>query len=110
MFDTPTRVILKYPNRRLYDTDQHRYVTLKNLRELVLRDVSFVIRDRRNQADLTYPTLLSLLGEGAPILSREFLLNAIRNQSRAGRAEAAAEVSEPLSGVGAACAAAQAGG
>lgn len=87
MFDTSTRIILKYPNRRLYDTVQHRYVTLKDLRALIARDVSFVIRDRRNQTDLTYPTLLSLLGEGEPILTQEFLLNAIRNQARAVRTD-----------------------
>ena len=109
MFDTPTRIILKYPNRRLYDTIQHRYVTLKDLRELVMRDVSFVIRDRRNHTDLTYPTLLSLLGDGQPILSREFLLNAIRDQSRAVRAELAAApagVSASLAEVDDACKAA----
>ena len=60
-------------------------VTLKDLRELVMSDVNFVIQDRRNQTDLTYPTLLNLLGDGNPILSREFLLNAIRDQSRAAR-------------------------
>jgi len=87
MFDTATRIILKYPNRRLYDTVQHRYVTLKDLRELVMSNVSFVIQDRRNHTDLTYPTLLNLLGDGNPILSQEFLLNAIRDQSRAARAQ-----------------------
>lgn len=90
MTDSAARIILKYPNRRLYDTTQHRYVTLKDLRDLVLRNVSFVIQDRRNHTDLTYPTLLTLLGDGAPILSREFLLNAIRDQSQAAAAAEAA--------------------
>ena len=35
------RVIKKYPNRRLYDTEESRYITLADIRELVLRDISF---------------------------------------------------------------------
>jgi polyhydroxyalkanoate synthesis repressor PhaR len=87
MLTIAKRVILKYRNRRLYDTTTHSYITLKDLRELVLRDVSFVIRDKSCGADLTRAALLSLLidGEtsnGETVLGLDFLLWTIRAQPR----------------------------
>jgi polyhydroxyalkanoate synthesis repressor PhaR len=86
MLTTATRIILKYGNRRLYDTTAHRYITLKDLRELVLRDVSFVIRNKSSGADLTRATLLSLLIEcetskREPVLDLDFILGIIRAQT-----------------------------
>ena len=87
MLTIAKRVILKYRNRRLYDTTTHRYITLKDLRELVLRDVSFVIRDKSSGADLTRAALLSLLIDGETsnsetVLGLDFLLGTIRAQTR----------------------------
>jgi polyhydroxyalkanoate synthesis repressor PhaR len=87
MLTYATRVILKYSNRRLYDTTIHRYIKLKDLRELVLRDVSFVIRNKNSGADLTRAALLSLLIECEtancePVLDLDFLLGIIRAQTR----------------------------
>ncbi len=87
MLTIATRVILKYGNRRLYDTTTHRHITLKDLRELVLRDVSFVIRNKSSGADLTRATLLSLLvdcetSNCEPVLDRDFILRIIRAQAR----------------------------
>jgi polyhydroxyalkanoate synthesis repressor PhaR len=87
MLTIATRVILKYRNRRLYDTTTHRCIKLKDLRELVLRDVSFVIRDKITGADLTRAALLSLLIDGETsncetVLGLDFLLGAIRAQTR----------------------------
>jgi polyhydroxyalkanoate synthesis repressor PhaR len=87
MLTIATRVILKYRNRRLYDTTAHRYITLKDLRDLVLRDVSFVIRNRSSGADLTRAALLSLIIDGETsnaktVLDQDFLLGTIRAQTR----------------------------
>jgi len=43
------RVIRKYPNRRLYDTVESRYVTLADVRRLVVERVDFVVLDRKTQ-------------------------------------------------------------
>lgn len=80
------RVILKYRNRRLYDTATHRYIKLKDLRELVTREVSFVIRDKVSGADLTRAALLNLLIDGETsscemVLCLDFLLKTIRAQT-----------------------------
>ena len=88
MLTIATRVILKYRNRRLYDTTTHRYIKLKDLRELVLRDVSFVIRDKSSGNDLTRAALLSLLVDGETsnterVLGLDFLLGTIRAQTPA---------------------------
>jgi len=40
-----TRVIKKYPNRRLYDTEISKYITLDNVRQLVMDSVDFVVKD-----------------------------------------------------------------
>jgi polyhydroxyalkanoate synthesis repressor PhaR len=87
MLTITARVILKYRNRRLYDTTAHRYIKLKDLRELVLRDVSFVIRDKSSGADLTRAALWSLLVDGetsscGTVLGLDFLLGTIRAQTR----------------------------
>jgi polyhydroxyalkanoate synthesis repressor PhaR len=87
MLTTATRVILKYGNRRLYDTTTHRHITLRDLRELVLRDVSFVIRNKSSGADLTHATLLSVLidcetSNCEPVLDVDFILRIIRAQTR----------------------------
>ena len=80
------RVIQKYPNRRMYDTTQHRYVTLDEIRHFVLDAVDFVVVDKRDQSDITFATLLNVLAKvhaarRDPGLDRQFLLDAIRAQS-----------------------------
>jgi len=81
------RVIKKYPNRRLYDTAQSRYITLADVRRLVVDRVDFVVKDTRDLTDLTRSILLQVLAEqedvGKPVMSREFLTNAIRSHSTA---------------------------
>ena len=81
--DSQTRVMQKYSNRRIYDTAAHRYITLRDLQQLVLNNVDFIVRDKRSQADITVPTLLNVLAQAsasrsAPLLDRQFLLNVIR--------------------------------
>ncbi len=47
------RVIKKYPNRRLYDTAISRYLTLEEIRQLVIDEVKFVVIDKRTRQDIT---------------------------------------------------------
>jgi polyhydroxyalkanoate synthesis repressor PhaR len=77
------RVIRKYPNRRLYDTVESRYVTLADIRRLVMERVDFVVLDRKSQQDITRNILLQVIAEqegaGEPLMSRDFLSQVIRS-------------------------------
>ena len=76
------RVIKKYPNRRLYDTDTSTYITLTEVKQLVLDNESFVVRDAKSNEDLTRSILLQIILEeeagGAPMFSGAALANIIR--------------------------------
>ena len=76
------RVIKKYPNRRLYDTDTSTYITLTEVKQLVLDNESFVVRDAKSNEDLTRSILLQIILEeeagGAPMFSEAALANIIR--------------------------------
>lgn len=76
------RIIKKYPNRRLYDTEQSAYVTLAQIRELVLNRVPLVVQDSKSGDDLTRSVLLQILLEeeaaGEPIFSEAALAEIIR--------------------------------
>lgn len=78
----PVRVINKYPNRRLYDTTDSRYVTLADIRRLVLDRVDFTVIDRKSGADITRAILLQVIAEqeqaGDPMMSQDFLAQVIR--------------------------------
>jgi polyhydroxyalkanoate synthesis repressor PhaR len=77
------RVIKKYPNRRLYDTVESRYITLSDVRRLVVDRIDFVVVDKKNNADITRSILLQVIAEQEhlpdPILSQEFMVNVIRS-------------------------------
>jgi polyhydroxyalkanoate synthesis repressor PhaR len=79
------RVIRKYPNRRLYDTSEGRYITHDEIRRLVLNDIDFVVIEKRTQTDITRSVLLQVIVEqehgGAPAMSRDFLSQIIRSCS-----------------------------
>jgi len=76
------RVIKKYPNRRLYDTGTSTYITLDEVRQLVMAHEDFVVRDAKTGEDLTRSILLQIILEeeaaGAPILTEAVLANIIR--------------------------------
>lgn len=76
------RIIKKYPNRRLYDTAVSRYVSLADIRQLVVDRVPFRVVDARTEEDLTRSILLQIIVEqeekGQPILSNELLERVIR--------------------------------
>lgn len=77
-----TRVIKKYPNRRLYDTEDSRYITLAAIRELVINNIDFSVIDKKSGSDITRPILLQVISEqeqhGDPILCESFLAHVIR--------------------------------
>ena len=76
------RVIKKYPNRRLYDTNTSSYITLTEVRQLVMDRESFVVRDAKSNEDLTRSILLQIILDeeagGAPMFSEPALANLIR--------------------------------
>ena len=76
------RVIKKYPNRRLYDTDTSTYITLSEVRELVMAHHTVVVRDAKTGEDLTRSILLQIILEeeagGAPMFTEAVLANIIR--------------------------------
>jgi polyhydroxyalkanoate synthesis repressor PhaR len=77
------RVIKKYPNRRLYDTVESRYITLADVQRLVLEKADFVVIDKKNNADITRSILLQVISDqeqhGEPVLTQEFLTQVIRS-------------------------------
>ena len=77
------RVIKKYPNRRLYDTVESRYITLIDIRKLVVERIDFMVVDKKSQQDITRTILLQVIAEqenGAePMMSRDFLSQIIRS-------------------------------
>lgn len=77
------RIIKKYPNRRLYDTATSSYITLEDVRKLVLDNVAFRVEDAKTKEDLTRNILLQIIleaeaGQGAHIFSSDVLAKIIR--------------------------------
>ncbi len=76
------RVIKKYPNRRLYDTDTSSYITLAEVKRLVMDSQSFVVRDVKTGEDLTRSILLQIMLEeeanGSPMFTSSVLASVIR--------------------------------
>jgi len=76
------RLIKKYPNRRLYDTQTSTYVTLADIKELVMASESFRVLDDKTEDELTRSILLQIILEeeacGVPIFSTQMLQQMIR--------------------------------
>jgi polyhydroxyalkanoate synthesis repressor PhaR len=79
---TAQRVIKKYPNRRLYDTDTSSYITLTEVKQLVMDNELFVVSDAKTGDDLTRSILLQIILEeeasGSPMFTAPVLANVIR--------------------------------
>ena len=77
MNDVAKRVIKKYPNRRLYDTAESKYVTLNDVRKLVLEGIGFCVIDKKSGEDITRNILLQIIieqeDEGEPLFSTDVL-------------------------------------
>jgi polyhydroxyalkanoate synthesis repressor PhaR len=76
------RLIKKYPNRRLYDTQTSSYITLTDVKQLVLDADTFTVVDAKSNEDLTRSILLQIILEeeanGAPMFSSAVLSQIIR--------------------------------
>ena len=76
------RVIKKYPNRRLYDTRTSSYITLSEVKDLVMACEPFVVVDAKSGEDLTRSILLQIILEeetaGMPMFSTQSLAQIIR--------------------------------
>lgn len=76
------RLIKKYPNRRLYDTQISQYITLEDVKQLVLDEEAFVVVDKKSGKDITRSILLQVIAEeeesGSPIFSVSYLSQVIR--------------------------------
>ena len=76
------RIIKKYPNRRLYDTETSTYITLAEVKDLVLGYKDFQVQDAKSGEDLTRSILLQIILEeesgGVPMFSSSMLANIIR--------------------------------
>jgi polyhydroxyalkanoate synthesis repressor PhaR len=76
------RLIKKYPNRRLYDTEESRYITLAEVKDLVMNAVAFRVVDSQNEADITRAILLQIIMEqeagGNPLFTAAMLERFIR--------------------------------
>jgi polyhydroxyalkanoate synthesis repressor PhaR len=81
--DAPgVRVLKKYPNRRLYDTQTSSYITLADVKQMVLAAQNFMVRDAKTSEDLTRSILLQIILEeetgGVPMFSSQTLAQIIR--------------------------------
>lgn len=81
------RAIRKYANRRLYDTSESRYVTLEDIRQLIIDQEDFYVEDSKSGEDLTRNILLQIITEqenqggeerGRPMFSNKVLQQLIR--------------------------------
>src|SRR3982750_4147254 len=79
---TSQRILKKYPNRRLYDTETSSYITLADVKKMVLTGQPFVVRDAKSSDDLTRSILLQIILEeetgGVPMFSTQMLAQIIR--------------------------------
>jgi polyhydroxyalkanoate synthesis repressor PhaR len=81
---TAERLIKKYPNRRLYDTSTSKYITLDDVRQMVVDDTPFKVVEKKTNEDITRNILLQIIleqesGNGEPMFSAELLMQFIQN-------------------------------
>jgi len=83
----PTRLIKKYPNRRLYDTKTSSYITLADVKQMVLKNEDFQVLDAKSSEDLSRQILLQIILEeesgGMPMFSSDLLSQMIRSYGSA---------------------------
>ncbi|MGD8909363.1 MAG: polyhydroxyalkanoate synthesis repressor PhaR [Chromatiales bacterium] len=76
------RIIKKYPNRRLYDTEESKYITLSQLRQLIIQGASIKVIDSTTEEDITRNILLQIILEsesgGEPLFTANMLSQIIR--------------------------------
>jgi polyhydroxyalkanoate synthesis repressor PhaR len=76
------RILKKYPNRRLYDTQTSSYITLADVKQMVLAGTEFEVRDAKTGEEITRSILLQIILEeetgGVPMFSTQMLSQIIR--------------------------------
>ena len=76
------RTIKKYPNRRLYDTQTSSYITLHEVKNMVVEGTTLKVVDAKSNEDLTRSIFLQIILEeesgGVPMFSEVALANIIR--------------------------------
>ena len=79
----PTRLIKKYPNRRLYDTKTSSYITLADVKQMVQKNEDFQVLDAKTNEDLSRQILLQIILDeesgGMPMFSSDLLSQMIRS-------------------------------
>jgi len=84
---SPSRLIKKYPNRRLYDTKTSSYITLADVKQMVLKQEEFQVVDAKSGDDLTRQILLQIILDeesgGMPMFSSDLLSQLIRSYGNA---------------------------
>jgi len=85
--DHPARLIKKYPNRRLYDTKTSSYITLADVKQMVLKNEDFQVLDAKTHEDLSRQILLQIILDeesgGMPMFSSDLLSQMIRSYGSA---------------------------
>ena len=80
------RIIKKYPNRRLYDTEDSRYITLLDIKQMILDKCDLVVIDKKTGDDITRSILLQIISDqesnNDAIMSHDFLVQIIRCYGR----------------------------
>jgi len=97
-----TRIIKKYPNRRLYDTGRSSYIRLDDIHQLICSQTPIRVLDQRSGADITHAILmqtLALLEERQPqLLGTTALLAMIRQHGTADGTAIAEKIERSLTG------------
>ncbi len=82
MSDDSVRTIKKYPNRRIYDTHESKYITINDVRDMVVNGIEFKVVDTQSKKDITRSILLQIIidqeSESDPLFSTDNLQNFIR--------------------------------
>lgn len=85
MDEKEVRIIKKYPNRRLYDTEESKYIKLTQVRDLIRKDISFKVVDSQSNEDITRSILLQIIleqeSESDPLFTNENLQRFIQYYS-----------------------------
>ena len=80
--DSTVRIIKKYPNRRVYDTTQSKYIKIDDLRQMIIDGVDFQVIDSQSKGDVTRSVVLQIIleqeSETNPLFTTENLKNFIR--------------------------------
>ena len=79
------RIIKKYPNRRVYDTHESKYIKVDDLRQMIIDDIDFQVIDTQSKKDVTRSVILQIIldqeSETNPLFTNENLKNFIRYSS-----------------------------